>query len=118
MGVLLLSNLAVHNAGGIICIALFFGIVSGIFVSLPPLLFMVLTKDKSKIGARVGIAYLFVGLSVLLGGPAAGGVLQHKGSSLDWHAAWTYAGVLQLAAFAVFCVLRVWEGGWIFMVKV
>ncbi|KUJ09023.1 MFS general substrate transporter [Mollisia scopiformis] len=118
MGVLLLCNLAVVNAGGIICIALFFGVLSGIFVSLPPLLFMALTEDKSKMGARMGIAYLFVGLSVLPGGPGAGGVLQHKGSSLHWHAAWTYAGVLQLAAFVVFCVLRVWQGGLAFTVKI
>jgi hypothetical protein len=118
MGILTFCNLAVVNSGGLICIAFFFGILSGIFVSTPPLLFIALTKDKSKIGARMGIAYLFVGLSVLPGGPGAGGVLQHRGSSLDWSAAWTYAGILQVAAFVVFCVLRVWQGGFNLTAKV
>lgn len=104
---MLLCDLAVTNAAGIICIALFFGLLCGTFVSLPPLLFMELTKDKSRLGARMGMAYGAMGLSVLLGGPGAGGVLEHgSDGSLDWMASWTYAGVLLFSGLLVFCVLR------------
>lgn len=111
VGVVLLCNLAVHNAAGIICTALFFGFLSGIFIATPPILFVALTKDKTKLGTRMGMAYAMVGLSVLPGGPGSGGVLQHNPNSLDWTAAWTYAGVLPLGACLIFCVLRVWQGG-------
>ncbi|KAI1866409.1 hypothetical protein JX265_007710 [Neoarthrinium moseri] len=118
IGVILLCNLAVTNAAGIICTALFFGFLSGIFVATPPLLFMVFTKDKTKLGARMGLAYALVGLSVLPGGPGAGGVLQHNSTRLDWVAAWVYAGVLPLSACLVFCGLRVWQAGTKLKVKV
>lgn len=67
---------------------------------------MAYTKDKTKLGARMGMAYALIGLSVFPGGPGAGGVLQHDGDSLDWTAAWTYAAALLFSAFLVFCVLR------------
>jgi MFS family permease len=35
LGAVLLCNLAVHNAAGLICTALFFGFFSGIFIALP-----------------------------------------------------------------------------------
>ena len=103
---MLLNNLAVTNAAGIVCVAIFFGILSGTFISLPPLLFMAYTQDKAKLGARMGMAYAIIGLSVLPGGPGAGGVLQHDEDSLDWTAAWTYAAALLVSACLVFCGLR------------
>lgn len=54
----------------------------------------------------MGMAYAMVGMSVLPGGPGSGGVLQHKFGSLDWVAAWTYAGVLLISGFLVFFGLR------------
>ncbi|KAK5997601.1 MFS-type transporter dbaD [Cladobotryum mycophilum] len=118
IGVVLLCNLAVHSSAGVICTSLFFGFLSGIFVATPPLLFMLLTNDKSKLGSRMGLAYAMLGLSVLLGGPGAGGVLQHDKSRNDWNAAWGFAGALPLAAFLVFSALRVWQGGLKLAVKV
>jgi MFS family permease len=111
IGVVLLTNIAVHNAAGVICTAVAFGLLSGIFVALPPLLFMVLTKDKRKLGSRMGMAYAMVGLAVLPGGPGSGAVLRHDAGRADWTAAWTFGGVLNLSAFAAFCTLRLWQGG-------
>ncbi|KAL4734225.1 major facilitator superfamily domain-containing protein [Aspergillus similis] len=118
VGVVLLSNLAVDSAAGIICTAIFFGFLSGLFVATPPLLFILFTQDKSKIGTRMGLAYGMLGLAVLPGGPGAGAVLQHDSSRLDWTAAWTYGGVLPLAACIVFCLLRVRRGGFSLAAKV
>ncbi|KAJ5172036.1 hypothetical protein N7492_004629 [Penicillium capsulatum] len=118
IGIVLLCNLTVHSAAGIICTAIFFGFLSGFFIATPPLLFMVLTVDKTKLGARMGVGYALLGLSVLPGGHGAGGVLQHDSRRLDWTAAWTYAGVLPLAACLVFCLLRIWRGGLKLMAKV
>jgi hypothetical protein len=83
-GVVLLCNLATHNAGGVICTALFLDFLSGIFIATPPLLFFAFTNDKTKLGTRMGMACAMVGLSVLPGGPGSGEVLQHNRNCRDW----------------------------------
>ncbi|XXG98989.1 hypothetical protein Hte_005322 [Hypoxylon texense] len=117
-GVLLLCNLAVHNAAGIILIAIFLGFFSGVFIATPPMLFIRLTKDKSKVGTRVGMAFAVVGLGVLTGGPGGGAVLQHDVNRLDWTSMWIYAGVASLASGVVFLILRTRLGGIKLVVKV
>ncbi|KAJ5727398.1 hypothetical protein N7493_005218 [Penicillium malachiteum] len=57
------------SEAGIICTAIFTGFSSGIFIATPPLLFVALTKGKSKIGTRMGMAFTLLGLGVLTGGP-------------------------------------------------
>ncbi|KXL46368.1 MAG: hypothetical protein FE78DRAFT_89504 [Acidomyces sp. 'richmondensis'] len=120
VGVVFLCNLSVHNAGGLICTALFFGFFSGIFIALPPVLFVALTKDKSKVGTRIGMGFAMVGMGVLAGGPGGGGILQRRGSQpseLDWTGVWTYAGVCAICSGVLFCILRIWRGGFKLMVK-
>ncbi|KAK2765829.1 hypothetical protein FQN53_006789 [Emmonsiellopsis sp. PD_33] len=109
---------AVHSAAGVICTSVFFGFLSGLFVATPPLLFMLLTKDKSKLGSRMGMAYTMLGFAVFPGGPGAGAVLRHDKGNLDWVAAWAYSGALLLAALLVFCVLRLMRAGTKVKVKV
>jgi len=111
VGIVLLCNLAVHNAAGVICTALFFGFFSGIFIALPPVLFVALTEDKSKVGTRIGMGFAMLGFGVLAGGPGGGGILQRNPNGLDWTGTWVYAGVTVLAAGGIFCVLRVMRGG-------
>ena len=117
-GVVLLCNLAVHNAVGVICTAAFLGFFLGVFIATPPVLFIALTEDKSKIGSRMGMAFAIIGLGVLSGGPGSGAVLQHDPSRLDWTATWIYGGIFAIASAVVFGVLRGWLGGPRFMVKV
>jgi len=96
----------VHNLGGIVVQALFFGFWSGIFIALPPVLFVALTKDKSKLGARIGNGFAIMGLGVLAGGPGAGGILGDDDRNLHWKGTWTYGGVVLLAAGAIFIGIR------------
>jgi len=98
-----------------------FGFCSGIFIALPPVLFVALTKDKSKVGSRIGMGFAMVGCGVLAGGPGGGAILQRNGSQaseLDWTGTWTYGGVCVLATGVVFIVLRTWKVGLKLMVKV
>ncbi|KAK4554993.1 hypothetical protein LTR86_007759 [Recurvomyces mirabilis] len=119
VGIVLLCNIAVHNLAGIIVSVLFFGFFSGIFIALPPVLFVQLTKDKSKIGTRIGMGFALIGFGVLAGGPGGGGILQRKGpDDLDWSGVWTYGGVCAIVAGLMFVVLRFWRVGAKIMVKV
>lgn len=117
-GVVLLCNLAVRNAAGVIVTALFLGFFTGVFIATPPVLLVRLTADKSKVGTRMGMAFAVIGLGVLAGGPGSGAVLQHGGDGLDWAALWTYAGVFTLASGVAFASLRIWLCGMNFAAKV
>lgn len=121
VGIVLLCNIAVHNVGGIVVTVLLFGFFSGIFIALPPVLFVALTKDKSKVGTRIGMGFAMVGLGVLAGGPGGGGILQRRGSAtsdLDWTGTWVFGGVCVIAAGVFFTILRCWKVGFKLMVKV
>ncbi|KAL8710897.1 MAG: hypothetical protein Q9225_007213 [Loekoesia sp. 1 TL-2023] len=67
VGLLLFCNIAVRNVGGIIVTTLFLGFFTGVFVALPPALFVALTNDKSKIGTRIGMGLALAGLGALAG---------------------------------------------------
>ncbi|KAL4933417.1 uncharacterized protein BDV17DRAFT_298927 [Aspergillus undulatus] len=52
-----LCNLAVNSAAGIISTTIFSCFLSGLFVATPPLLFILFTEDKAKLGARNGVVH-------------------------------------------------------------
>ena len=88
---------------------------------MPTVLFVGLTKDKSKVGTRIGMGFAMVGCGVLAGGPGGGGILQRNGSAdseLDWTGTWTFGGVCVIAAGVIFTALRFWRVGFKLMVKV
>lgn len=109
----MLCAIAVKNAGGLIVIVLLFGFFSGIFIALPPVLFVALTKDKSKVGTRIGMGFAFIGLGVLAGGPGGGAVLGED----NWNSTWIYAGVMPIASGCIFAAIRLWRSGGRLMVK-
>lgn len=106
VGVLILCLLAVTTEGGLIVIALLSGFFGGALIGLPPLCFVALTKDKTKIGTRIGMGFGMVGLGVLAGGPAGGAILSHSHHS-NWTGLWVYGGVTSLVAGFMYVGLRV-----------
>nr|POE60624.1 aspyridones efflux protein apdf [Quercus suber] len=107
VGIVLLCNLAVNSTGGIIVTVLFFGFFSGIFIALPPVLFVALTKDKTKIGTRMGMGFALIGCGVLAGGPGGGAILGNDPDNLDWTGVWIYGGVPALVTGAILAGLRI-----------
>nr|POE92251.1 aspyridones efflux protein apdf [Quercus suber] len=118
VGIILFCNLAVHSTAGIIVTTLFFGFFSGIFIALPPVILVALTKDKSKIGTRMGMGFAMFGCGVLAGGPGGGAILGDDPANLDWTGVWIYGAVPALVTGALLAVLRVWRAGPKLMVKV
>lgn len=110
-GIILFCYLAATNVAGIVICTLLFGFFSGIFIALPPVLFAAFTKDKSKIGTRLGMGFTMIGAGVLCGGPGAGGILGNDERSLNWLGTWIYAGVAAMVAGAIFVILRINRGG-------
>ncbi|KAL4748264.1 hypothetical protein BDW72DRAFT_180887 [Aspergillus terricola var. indicus] len=116
VGILILCMIAVVNEAGIIVIAVFAGFFSGALIGLPPLCFVALTKDKSKIGTRIGMGFGMMAFGVLAGGPGAGDILGDA-HDLNWNGVWIFGGVSCLAASAIFGGLRVSQYGFKLRVK-
>jgi MFS family permease len=105
-GVLTLCLMAVTNLGCVISIALLYGFFSGVYVALPPVCFVRLTADKSKIGTRIGMGFAFTSVAVLTGGPGGGGVLGTDVTDLHWHSLWIYGGILSITGSVMLLALR------------
>ncbi|EIT73087.1 putative MFS monocarboxylate transporter [Aspergillus flavus] len=110
-GMLMLVMMAVHSKGAIIAMALLSGFMSGALIGLPPMCLAMLTKDKSRLGTRVGMGYAIIALGVLISGPSSGAILRTGGDSLNWHSLWTFGGVPTCAAGLLYAVIRVAKYG-------
>jgi MFS family permease len=117
VSLILFCALAVHNAAGLIAIAVMFGFFSGVFIALPPVILVALTKDKSRVGTRMGMAFAVIGLGVLAGGPGAGAILGTEGG-MNWTGTWVYAGLSPLVGACLFITVRVLVMGRRVMVRV
>lgn len=118
VGILLLCMIAVTTEAAIIIVAILFGFFSGVFIALPPVCFVALTEDKSKIGTRIGMGFGILGFGVLCGGPGGGAILGNGSSDLNWTGVWAYGGVTTLVSGIMFFILRIWKGGKGLKVKV
>lgn len=94
-------------------LAVLIGFFSGIYIALPPVIFVALTPDKSKIGTRIGMGFAILGFGVLAGGPGGGGILQRHGEQgpLDWSGTWIYGGILPIASAVIMATVRYMRGG-------
>lgn len=118
VGILLFCMIAVHSEAAIIIVAILFGFFSGVFIALPPVCFVALTEDKSKIGTRIGMGFGILGFGVLCGGPGGGAILGNGDRDLNWNGTWAYGGATAIVAGIMFAILRVWKAGWGLKVKV
>jgi MFS family permease len=101
----------------LIVLALLAGFFSGVFVSLPAVCFVPLTRDKKMLGTRIGMGCSMMAFGLLAGGPGAGAVLGTT-EPLRWTWLWTFCGVTALASGFMYTALRIYRSGLIFLVKV
>lgn len=115
-GVLILCMIAVRSSAAILIVAVLVGFFSGVFIAMPPVCFVALTQDKSKIGTRIGMGFGIIGLGVLAGGPGGGGILGTK-EPLVWSGLWAFGGVTACVAGLMYAGIRGARSGWKLMVK-
>jgi len=76
--VLILGMLGATSAGGIIAIAVLYGLFSGAYISLISPLFASLANSISEIGIRMGLAFTLIAFAGLSGTPINGALLTDK----------------------------------------
>lgn len=118
MSILIFCLIAVKSVAGIVIVTLLFGFFSGVFIALPPVCFVMLTKDKSKIGTRIGMGFGIVGFSVLASAPGGGNILGTNAADLDWTGLWVYGGVASAVAGLLYLGLRMYLAKGKLVVKV
>ncbi|PLN78080.1 monocarboxylate transporter [Aspergillus taichungensis] len=101
--ILAFAWLGVHNVPGIIVLAVLYGLTSGGFVSLPPVVMVTLTKDLGDLGTRLGMVFAVTSVGLLIGTPIGGAILsdthQYMGVQL-------FTACCLIASAAVFATLR------------
>ncbi|CAI6237683.1 unnamed protein product [Periconia digitata] len=111
VGVILFCNIAVNDVVGIVVTTLLLGFFTGVFVALPPAIYVSLTQDKSKIGTRIGMGLALAGLGVLAAGPGGGAILGGTRGSENFEGLWIFGGTAAMSAGAILIGLRIWKGG-------
>lgn len=101
---LMFALFAVKTVGGVVAFAIFFGFFSGGFVSLLPPTMALQADTPAEIGARMGIAFSFVGLGSLIATPVDGALLT-KDRFLWWRPI-VFSGVLCAAGSLFFVYAR------------
>ncbi|KAK1977257.1 major facilitator superfamily transporter [Colletotrichum cereale] len=116
-GAAALCMIAVQSEGGLIAMSVVLGFLSGVFPSMPPVCFARLTKDKSKLGTRMGMGYSMSSLGYLAGAPGAGAILGSV-APLEWTGLWIYCSMASFASGLIYASIRIYNTGWKFRVKV
>jgi MFS family permease len=90
--------MGIDSLGGVAAFPILYGITSGAVVVGAPVVIMKMSPDMARMGIRLGMAFVFLSVSVLVGPPIAGAVLGDF-SSTRWLATIGYsAGGLVLGA--------------------
>jgi MFS family permease len=113
-GVLILCLLSISSPVSILVFCILFGFFSGSFVSLQPSILVFLSPNRGIIGTRMGMSFTILAISLLIGTPIAGAILDAAG----YRAVWSYGGVLTLAGSATIGLARGFSVGWKLNVKV
>ncbi|KUJ21271.1 MFS general substrate transporter [Mollisia scopiformis] len=76
-----------------------------VFVSLPAVYFVQLTRDKNMLGTRIGMGCSMMAFGLLAGAPGAGAILGTT-EPLRWSGVWLYCGLACFSSGLMYFVLR------------
>jgi MFS family permease len=105
VGVLALSWISISTLGGWIEFEIFYGFISGMVATLPPLVVPYLCPNLAVIGTRLGMVYGCAGLGILIGNPVALALsdIEHG----DFLGAQLWMGILALVGAATTLVFTI-----------
>lgn len=111
MSVLTFCFIVADTSGSLLALGALYGAFSGVFLSLPGVVMVSITKDKSRIGTRVGMSFCLIGIGILAGGPGGGAILGTHPTSSQWTDTWVYGGICAVASGFLLLALRFQRSG-------
>ncbi|PYH82956.1 MFS monocarboxylate transporter [Aspergillus uvarum CBS 121591] len=112
--ILAFAWIGVHNVPGIIVLSVLYGLCSGGFVSLPPVVMASITKDIRDLGTRLGMLFAVTSIGLLIGTPIGGAILSNTGTYLGVQ---LFTGCCLITSSAIFAALRYTRTGPHLMVR-
>ncbi|KAL4788725.1 putative MFS monocarboxylate transporter [Aspergillus varians] len=100
--------IGIHNTPGIIILSVLYGIFSGGFVSLPPVVMATLTKDMRELGTRMGMVFAITSIGLLIGTPIGGAIV---GDSHNYLGVQLFTGCCLTTSAAIFLAVRLSRTG-------
>jgi MFS family permease len=113
-GILAFGWIGVYNAPGIILLSALYGFFSGGFVSLPPVVMMVITPDLRNLGTRLGMLFGIISIALLIGTPIGGAI---SGTDHRFLGVQLFCGACLLSSAVLLMLLRVLRTGPHFFVR-
>ncbi|KNG83963.1 MFS monocarboxylate transporter [Aspergillus nomiae NRRL 13137] len=106
--ILAFAWIGVHNVPGIIVLAVLYGLTSGGFVSLPPVVMASMTKDIRTLGTRLGMVFSTTSFGLLIGTPIGGAILD---STHKYLGVQLFTACCLITASSIFAALRLSRTG-------
>ncbi|RDW72525.1 MCT family MFS transporter [Aspergillus mulundensis] len=100
--------IGVHTVPGIIVLSILYGMFSGGFVSLPPVVMASITKDMRELGTRLGMVFAITSFGLLIGTPIGGAILNDTN---DYLGVQLFTGCAIAVAAAIFMGVRISRTG-------
>jgi len=100
------AMLGVRNFAGVVVFGVLYGFWSGSYVSLIPSLLAQFSTHPGEQGTRMGIAFSVVGISVLVGTPIEGALIQTDTGGFAWHRAIIFCGIMVLVGATGMAISR------------
>ncbi|CBF84100.1 hypothetical protein AN2746.2 [Aspergillus nidulans FGSC A4] len=100
--------IGVHTVPGIIVLSVLYGIFSGGFVSLPPVVMASITKDMRELGTRMGMVFAITSVGLLIGTPIGGAIMSNTHKYLGVQ---LFTGCAITVAAAIFLGVRLARTG-------
>jgi MFS family permease len=110
-GILVLLWLPVNEIGALMTIAILYGFFSGALVGLPPATVASMTPDLTTLGGRLGVVFVAMSISSLIGSPVTGAIIQASNGSYD--AARIWGGVTMVVGGLVLLLSRMVKAKWV-----
>ncbi|KAI1502528.1 major facilitator superfamily domain-containing protein [Biscogniauxia marginata] len=99
----------VKDLAGIVVFALLYGFFNGGMTSLPQSAIISLTTDMSRLGTRMGMVFVLVGLAVLVGNPIAGAILRSSSDVASWYGLMAFTATTLFVGSAIFLLSQVFH---------
>jgi MFS family permease len=104
--ILVFGWLGIRDLGGAVVYALLYGAFSGGVVSLTPSVYVGLSPDMGRMGARMGLGFVVSGIAILVGTPIAGAILGNE-EDPEWLGTMLYAAFGLVVASSLFLASRI-----------
>ncbi|KAI6905800.1 MFS general substrate transporter [Hortaea werneckii] len=114
-GIVCLCFMAAHSVAGVILACAFYGFFSGTLVSMPPTIFVHLTKNRAVIGTRMGMGFAIISIGLLIGTPIDGAILNSSG---EYQYVWLFGGLLTICGTLCMLGTRITKGGFSLLKRV